>query len=357
MEDVDRIAGCLLGTALGDAVGLPYEGLSPGRAARLLGPPTSHRFFLGRGMVSDDTEHTRMVMQAWIASAGRPDVFEADYARRLRHWLLGLPAGVGFATARAILRLWIGFPPSRSGVFSAGNGPAMRAAPLGVLAGDMDALRSLVTVSTRLTHTDPRALQGALAIALAARCARDAGTLSAPDYLARLDSLNNGEDGELARGIRRAAASAGRGEATERFAHAEGYTRGVSGYVCHTVPVALHACLAHPHDFRAAVTAVIACGGDADTTAAIVGGIVGAAVGRKGLPEDWLDSLMEWPASVRWMERLAQQAHDVVATARALKPLRLPLLPLIARNAFFLACVLGHGFRRLAPPYGSAHRP
>ena len=298
-----------------------------------------------------------MVTQAWIASAGQPDVFEADFARRLRHWLLGLPAGVGLATARAILRLWIGFPPSRSGVFSAGNGPAMRAAPLGVLAGDMDALRSLVTRSTRLTHTDPKALQGALAIALAARCARDAGTLSAPDYLVRLDSLNNGEDGELARGIRRAAASAGRGESTKQFAKAEGFTRGVSGYVCHTVPVALHACLSHPRDFRAAVTAVIACGGDADTTAAIVGGIVGTAVGRRGLPEDWLESLVEWPASVRWMEDLARQAQEVATTARAQKPPRLPVVPLMARNVFFLACVLGHGLRRLAPPYGPAHSP
>ncbi|MGB7325235.1 MAG: ADP-ribosylglycohydrolase family protein, partial [Rubripirellula sp.] len=57
----DAIIGCILGTAVGDALGLPYEGVSAKRAPRLLGPPDRNRFFLGRGMISDDTEHTCMV--------------------------------------------------------------------------------------------------------------------------------------------------------------------------------------------------------------------------------------------------------------------------------------------------------
>jgi ADP-ribosylglycohydrolase len=51
----------------------------------------------------------------------------------------------------------------------------------------------------------------------------------------------------------------------------------------HTLPVALDACLRHQHDFRMAVTEVVRCGGDTGTTGAIVGGIVGAAVGKRGL--------------------------------------------------------------------------
>ncbi|HIF05444.1 MAG TPA: ADP-ribosylglycohydrolase family protein [Gemmatimonadetes bacterium] len=58
----------MLGTAVGDSIGLPYEGLSRGRAEKLLGPPDRHRFFFGRGMVSDDTEHTCMVAQSLIRS-------------------------------------------------------------------------------------------------------------------------------------------------------------------------------------------------------------------------------------------------------------------------------------------------
>lgn len=62
------ILGCLIGTAVGDALGLPYEGISPRRAARMFGPPTRFRFLSGRGMVSDDTEHTVLVAESLIES-------------------------------------------------------------------------------------------------------------------------------------------------------------------------------------------------------------------------------------------------------------------------------------------------
>ena len=50
----DRITGILIGTAVGDAIGLPYEGISRRRAKRLLSGKLRHRLFFGRGMVSDD---------------------------------------------------------------------------------------------------------------------------------------------------------------------------------------------------------------------------------------------------------------------------------------------------------------
>jgi len=120
------IIGCLLGTAVGDALGLPYEGLSRRRGHKLLGEPNRYRFFFRRGMFSDDTEHSCMVANAILLSQGNPQVFEEVLARQFRYWLAALPAGVGLETLRAIVRLWRGLPPSQSGVFSAGNGPAMR---------------------------------------------------------------------------------------------------------------------------------------------------------------------------------------------------------------------------------------
>ncbi len=129
-----------------------------------------HALFFKRGMVSDDTEHACMVAQAAIASAGDPHRFARSLAWKLRFWLLGAPAGVGFATLRAGLKLWCGFGPQHSGVCSAGNGPAMRAAILGLYAEDDEhRLRQLIRISTRLTHTDPRAEAGALVVALAVR--------------------------------------------------------------------------------------------------------------------------------------------------------------------------------------------
>ena len=109
----DMLAGTLLGMALGDAIGLPREGLTLARAARRFGAVRGHALLLGRGMVSDDTEHACMTAQALLTASARPPdhaarVFAGALARRLRFWLLGLPAGVGLATGRAILKLWLG---------------------------------------------------------------------------------------------------------------------------------------------------------------------------------------------------------------------------------------------------------
>ena len=158
----DRFEGLLLGLMAGDCLGLPLEGLSPRRARRLFAGPLRHRFFLGRGMMSDDTEHASLTGQALLASRGDPDAFASALAWGLRWWFLGLPAGIGLATLRSILKLWLGFSPSSSGVLSAGNGAAMRSPILGlVFWDDPDRLRGFCGRSTRLTHTDPRAERGA----------------------------------------------------------------------------------------------------------------------------------------------------------------------------------------------------
>jgi ADP-ribosylglycohydrolase len=87
----EAICGCIIGTAIGDALGLPYEGLSPDRARRLFKAPDRYHFLLNHGMVSDDTEHTCMVAQALIASGGDVDEFVtpqwSGYAGR-PHWRL-----------------------------------------------------------------------------------------------------------------------------------------------------------------------------------------------------------------------------------------------------------------------------
>jgi ADP-ribosyl-[dinitrogen reductase] hydrolase len=255
----DRIAGLLLGTAVGDALGLPREGLSKQRAARIFGKkPLTHRLIFGRGLLSDDTEHTCMVAQAWLACDRQPERFARSLAWRLRFWLLGLPAGVGLGTAKGIIRLWLGFPVSKSGVRSAGNGPAMRSGLLGPLAGDSTAqLREFVEASTHLTHRDDRATEGALAVALACRyaaashpediCIRTVFSILRRELTNRelLDVLAKVEQG-LADGL-----------STEAMAEALGLERGVSGYVVHTVPVAIFSWLRHPMDFEAAVTKTI----------------------------------------------------------------------------------------------------
>ncbi|MCO5172535.1 MAG: ADP-ribosylglycohydrolase family protein [Planctomycetes bacterium] len=356
----DVIAGALLGTAVGDALGLPLEGLSPRRAARLFPGPVRHRFVAGRGLLSDDTEHACLVGQALLASGGDPPRLARSLGWRLRGWLLGLPGGVGWATLRACLKLWLGFGPTRSGVRSAGNGPAMRAPLLGACAGDDDArLAAWVAAATRVTHTDPRAEEGALAVALAARegarlgpagLAPAAFVAALPEEIARL--RGEAATPDLRRALEQVAAHLDRPGAD--LARAMGLERGVTGYVLHTVPVALHVWLRHPGDPRAALTEVLALGGDADTVGAIAGGLVGATAGAAALPPEWVDGIADWPRSVTWLRRLAARLarrFPARGQGEALAPLPLAWPALLPRNALFMLLVLAHGLRRLLPPY------
>ena len=346
-----HIKGCLLGTAVGDALGLPYEGISPRRAQRVPGPATHYRFLFGRGMVSDDTEHTCMVAQALISSGDDVCAFQHSLAWRLKFWLLGAPAGIGLATLKATIKLWIGFHPERSGVFSAGNGPAMRSAIIGAATPDLEQIVRLVHASTVITHTDPRAEYGAIAVAVAAHMAATNSEVSGEQYLEQLRNALRGAGEELISMLEAAVLSVGRGEMTSEFASSMGLSEGVSGYVYHTVPVCVHAWLSFPNDFRTALMTVIECGGDADTTAAIVGGIVGAGTGLNGIQGDLLEGLRDWPRTSAWLIQLADQLGRCRQGHVTERPLHLSIPGLCLRNLVFFIVVLIHGLRRLLPPY------
>lgn len=353
MATAQSIEGCLLGMAIGDALGLPYENVPQRRVLKLLGEPDRFRFVFGRGMVSDDTEHACMTAQALIAAGNDPSLFERKLAGYLRRWVVLLPAATGLATARASLKLLVGFPPRRSGVFSAGNGPAMRSPVLGAAIHDLALLKSFVQASTRLTHTDPKAEFGAMAVALAARESALAESIAPARYAQQLkDLLGDAPAAELLELVDRAIQSARGDETAAQFAASLGLSRGVTGYIYHTVPVVLQAWFRHPRDFSRALREVIECGGDTDTTAAILGGIIGAGVGKEGLPEGWLQGLWEWPLTLAWMERLAAQLHEARVAGVSGRPPRLPILGVLPRNLLFLVIVLFHGLRRLLPPYG-----
>lgn len=350
---VQHTTGCLIGTAIGDALGLPYEGMTAERASRMLGTPDKFRFLFGYGMMSDDTEHSCMVAESLIESALDVRTFEVSFAKRLRWWLLGVPAGTGLATLRAGLRLLAGVPSQRSGVFSAGNGPAMRSAIIGAAVNDPIKLRQLVHCSTRITHTDPRAEAGALIVAAAARISTRTELPEADalfQYLKELDFDFSGNAESLFVLIRAAADSVERHETTASFAAAIGAGGFVSGFVNQTVPVSIHAWLSHPDDWEAAVQTVIRCGGDADTTAAITGGLVGCRVGADGIPIKLRNRFIDWPRSLNWLEQLghrlaisSEKSHSAIVEAGYLK--------LLLRNVVFVPTVLFHGFRRLLPPY------
>jgi ADP-ribosylglycohydrolase len=208
--------------------------------------------------------------------------------------------------------------------------------------------KEFVSAATRLTHTDPKAEVAALAVAEAAAWAmlQQESLQGLASKLAQLD------DGEEWRAIcRKLEQGLAEGTSTSGFADGLGLRNGVSGYSYHSVPVALYAWLQTPNDFREALTSALDCGGDTDTVGAIVGALAGATVGISGIPSEWLSGICEWPRSRKLLGEAAGRLACQTPTGKSMGPVRYFWLGLAPRNLAFLAIVLSHGFRRLAPPY------
>lgn len=295
-----RVERVLLGTALGDSLGLVFEGLSASRVAKFSPAPLRQRLFLGRGALSDDTLQSVFVAQAIRHHPDDPVAAARFLGRRLRRWFWTLPPGIGLSTAKACLRLTVGM--QNSGVPSAGNGSAMRSAVAGVMIDDPDARDAMVEVLSRVTHTHPAAILGAQLVAFAAACVDPAEfDRSAP---ARYPAWDFSAD-----------------------FHAWGPT----GYVVDTVQAALQVWRAHPRDLLAAIEAAVRLGGDTDSVAAIVGGLVGASAEVSATPE--LTRWIGWP-----------QVDELLSDA-------VPWGRVHLAHAVALPVVLAHGFRRLLPPF------
>ena len=340
MDRADRFTGCLLGSAVGDSLLLPMEGLPRSTIARRFAGPLRQRLVCGRGMVSDDTEHAFLAAQALIAAGDDAGRFGRALARRLRWWLLGLPAGCGKATGLGLLRSWCGLSPGRSGVRSAGNGPAMRSAIIGLRwAEDRERRRSFVAISTAITHRDILALDAAQAVAEAA-----AWTVGG-EPLDRLWErwLADAAEPAWAERLRTMRALLEAGAPVDELAQRIGCIEHVSAYALHSVPVTLYAWLRHRHDPEACLQSVMTCGGDTDTMGAIAGSLLGCEDGPSVFPAPML-RIHAWPMSLATMRRSAEAlAHGETQPVSWCWPMQ-PV-----RNFGFLAVVLAHGIRRLLP--------
>jgi ADP-ribosyl-[dinitrogen reductase] hydrolase len=305
-------------------------------------------------MFSDDTEHALFVAQSLLEEPEDPGRFQRRLARRLRWWFACLPAGIGRATARSCLKLWIGFPPTRSGVFSAGNGPAMRSATIGAYFHDrLEMIERFTRASTELTHTDPKALVGALAIARLAAWAVRRESQQAPDAAAIVSLLSElaPDDADWQRAIERFSAALNRRLTVPQYAASLDLTRGVTGYMFHTVPVAAYAWIRHHGDFRATLEAVLDCGGDTDTVGAIAAALAGATVGEQGIPPEWLRGIVDWPRSIKLLRAVANRLGNQLQSGSPQGKVSYFWPAVLPRNLIFLGVVLLHGLRRLAPPY------
>jgi len=343
-----NIFGCILGTAIGDAVGLKREGMSRDRAIWLHGDKPAPDLIFGKGFCSDDTEHTVIVGVAYLKSGGDVEAFKRIFAKLLRKWLLTCPAGIGLGTLRAILKsFFVG--PNRSGAKSAGNGPAMRAGLIGLLADDDQHLEELIAASTRITHSDPRAEEGALVIAQAARFASQHSNPNPAEFIRSITPTLKGEElREHFVAIEEGLAS---GLTPQEFAESRGWRRGPTGYINQTVPMAVFCWAYSPNDFEAVVTNAVLLGGDTDSVGAIAGAIAGAGCGEDSIPSHWRTQLAEWPRGIKWMRDLSKRLtvaiknkSEVASPAPSLRWGRT-----IVRNLVFGVVVVVLCLRRYVP--------
>lgn len=341
-----QLSNSIIGTALGDSLGLPSEGMSRERIARRWRGPLRQRLVGHYGMISDDTEHTIITAQALIASEKNPQIFERILARKLRWWFAALPAGIGLATARAIIKLWLGFPPGKNGVFSAGNGPVMRSPIIGAYFANDETLRkAFVLSSTRLTHTDPKAYAAAMMAAEAAACACR-GEMDRATIISKIREYADTTEWSDALSI--LTSSLEDNSSVTEFVTRLGFPHAISGYCVPSVITALFIWLRHRGDFATMIEQAVACVGDTDTIAAIMGGIAGAET--KQWNSDWTSNMRDEPYSMDYIRQLGDtlylsQNQNHLALPSYRWWLRLP------RNAIFFCIVITHGIRRIFPPY------
>ena len=338
----DRLAGVLLGTALGDALALPTEGMTARAIARRFGEFDRFRLWGRTGYVSDDTEQAALVAQSLARYPGDVGRFVRAFRRSLLGWFVRFPYGIGMATIRACVRIGLGL--RRSGVDSAGNGAAMRAAVVGVFFVDRPREREAFgRALAEVTHRDPRAIEGALYVAeLAAACARAGPGTPRGDCQEEARRVVTNE--ELGAALDRARDLDARGM---EMAEAAGVL-GTSGYVVHGVPLATFAFLRFGAEPLRALQAIIREGGDTDSTGAILGAWLGALHGTAGLPGDLIGLIHPGPFGPDHLLALASALTEARAGRPAMVP-RYSAAAALGRNLALFPVILGHGFRRKLP--------
>ena len=294
---LDRARGALVGTFVGDALGMPYEGSLPQQPPR---PFEMVEARLGRGTYTDDTQMMIALGESLVA-CGR---IEPEHLARAFLEAYDPRRGYGAGTVEVLSRWRSGEPVDAaakrlSGGGSFGNGAAMRIAPIGVMfAGDAKRLVREAEASARLTHAHPLGVDAAVAQAAAVGAAMH-GTdpLAAARGVVRTEELGE----RLSQAARLVETDISPAEAAEVL--------GNSSAGPESVPTAIYAAAGHS-GFEEAVTFAVSCGGDADTIGAMTGAIAGARYGAEAIPSRWLDALEEGDRGRSFVEDLARRVWE-----------------------------------------------
>ncbi len=311
----DRFLGAILGCAVGDALGAPFEGASPDLNRFGVLAEIRYREMPGYpiGQYTDDTQLTLAIVKA-ICRSG--DVDGATIAEEfVRLWQTDEIVGAGASCSDAvhnIVSLGMSWRDAGTAPGRAGNGAAMRAGPIGLWDyAYPDRIERDAEVSGVITHKDPRAVAGAIAVATAVALCVNSEEIEPAGFLASISESVRGTSGLFADCIDELGGwlELEPSEALP-FIYASGEPDmgarrpgRVTAYVIPTVLCALYFFLRTPRDFVASVTGSICAGGDTDTVAAIAGAIGGAYNGSAAIPRPLIETLKD-------SESIASLAED-----------------------------------------------
>jgi poly(ADP-ribose) glycohydrolase ARH3 len=274
---LDSFTGCLLGLAVGDALGGRFEGQSPdwiaGRfpspEALIAAPPFDVLHY------TDDTQMAIGVAEALVESR------EIREERLCHHFVANYAPwrGYGYGARRVLEAMEEGrdYKDVAATLFpggSFGNGAAMRVAPVGLFFhDDLDRVMEQARRQSLPTHVHPLGVEGAQLLAVAvALCLRE-GLFDRAAFFRELLARCQSEEFRT------------RLEAAARAQTPEDLARLGNGIEAHrSVPTAIAAFATAPESYAAVIGRVIFLGGDTDTMAAMAGALSGAYLGAAGLP-------------------------------------------------------------------------
>lgn len=281
----DRIKGCLLASACGDALGAPFEG------AREVSPDAykTQRSRLGDLLYTDDTAMTVTFAEYLADRIERGVGFDEEELLRAfaKEWWRDPSRGYGAGPPkifRAVMSEMSGRRVAREmfdGEGSFGNGGAMRVAPIALAGHRLDDVLAWARSSARVTHTHPVAQDGAALQAAAVSLAVSSlpgRALEPRAYLRALEACIHHP--RMTARLRRVAEVLG--APPWQAAHVLG--NGIAAV--DSVPAAVAAFLHAPEDPAAAIE-FATMAGDTDTIGAMAGAIAGARAGAGRLPSHW----------------------------------------------------------------------
>lgn len=299
----DRFLGSLLGLAVGDALGAPYETLTAHEIFHEFGPPDVVASNPSGDTLryTDDTQMMIGVAEA-LVEHGRiePDALARAFAVNYRP-----DRGYGKGARRIIETIQAGgdWRAAAETVFpggSLGNGAAMRVSPVGVVfCDDPDQVWEQARLSALPTHRHPVGVEAAQVLALAVALAARAEAIDRREFLTAL--LERAETEEI-RWALKTAIRLRRGDSIAVLGHSVEAHR--------STVTAIAAFAACPADYTLAVGRVIGLGGDTDTLAAMTGALCGAFGGLAAVPAPLVENLENQVKGRDYIRDLANRLYE-----------------------------------------------